>query len=269
MTATLPPRRILALSSQVAFGHVGLSAAVPVLHRLGHAVTPLPTVMLSNHPGWPHVAGQRVPVAELRAMIGAIEANGWLGDHDTVLTGYLPSAAHVALAAEMIDRMRALRPNLKVVVDPVLGDAPGGLYVAAEAAAAIRDDLIGRADVITPNRFELGWLSGDAVDDAEAAVAAARRLAPRVVVSSAPMGSGRTGCLEVNADGLRRFSVPVQADVPNGVGDVLSALIAGGCGTGAALGHLQALISESRGEDHLRIVESAARWAEAAPVTTE
>ena len=64
-------RRILALSSQVAFGHVGLSAAVPVLQRLGHSVTALPTVMLSNHPGWPHVAGRRVPVADLDSMIDA------------------------------------------------------------------------------------------------------------------------------------------------------------------------------------------------------
>ncbi len=266
MTTTPSPRRILALSSQVAFGHVGLSAAVPVLQRLGHAVTPLPTVMLSNHPGWPQVAGHPVPVADLRAMIGAIEANGWLGDHDTVLTGYLPSAAHVALAAEVIDRMRAGRPDLRVVVDPVLGDTPKGLYVTSEVATAIRDALIGRADVITPNLFELGWLSGAAVEDKAGVIAAAQILAPRVVVTSAPMGPGSTGCIEICDGKIREFSAALQADVPNGVGDVFSALIAGGYDIGPALGHLQLLIEESTGADHLRIVESASSWTNSVPL---
>ena len=48
--------RILILSSWVAHGHVGLSAAAPALQALGHEVTQLPTTVLSNHPGWPHVA---------------------------------------------------------------------------------------------------------------------------------------------------------------------------------------------------------------------
>ena len=45
--------RILAISSQVVRGHVGLSAIVPALQRLGHEVLPIPTIILSNHPGHP------------------------------------------------------------------------------------------------------------------------------------------------------------------------------------------------------------------------
>lgn len=155
----MPRRRILALSSQVAFGHVGLSAAVPVLQLKGHHVTALPTVILSNHPGWPHVAGQQVPVETLAGMIAALDDNGWLAQHDTVLTGYLPSADHVALAVQVIDRLRQLRPDLRVIVDPVLGDHPKGLYIDANAAQAIRANLPCRADILTPNQFELGWLT--------------------------------------------------------------------------------------------------------------
>ena len=123
------PRKVMALSSQVAHGHVGLSAAVPVLHLLGCAVTAVPTVMLSNHPGWPHVAGHAVPPGDIDRMIDALEANGWLAGHDALLTGYLPGAGHVDLAARLIARIKALNPGAEIVVDPVLGDAPKGLYI--------------------------------------------------------------------------------------------------------------------------------------------
>ena len=263
MQENATPRRVLALSSQVAFGHVGLTAAVPVLQRLGHRVTPLPTVMLSNHPGWAHVAGRPVTAQDLRTMIDALDQNGWLARHDTILTGYLPSADHVDLAAELIVRMRDLRPDRRVIVDPILGDAPKGLYIAEEAATALRDRLIPLADVITPNRFALGWLTGLAVDCEGSIVDAARRLPAKVLATSAPFGPERTGCLEVTGTSVRAFSVPLQSGVPHGVGDVFSALVAGQCLTGQALGHLQALISLSLGHDHLRIVETADSWTSA------
>src|SRR5690606_40517447 len=87
--------RILALSSQVARGHVGLSAIVPALQRLGHEVWPLPTILLSNHPGHAHAAGIHVEPAVLEEMIDALERNGWLGEIEAVITGYLPTAEHV------------------------------------------------------------------------------------------------------------------------------------------------------------------------------
>ena len=69
--------RILAISSQVASGHVGLSAMVPVLQALGHDVIALPTIILSNHPGHTHVSGQRITVDVLDGMVDALGRNGW------------------------------------------------------------------------------------------------------------------------------------------------------------------------------------------------
>ena len=124
---------IIALSSAVAHGHVGLSAAVPVLQALGHEVTALPTIILSNHPGWPHVAGRQIAPEDLTAMIDALDRNGWLGAHTECLTGYLPTPEHVAVAASLIDRLRAGTGTVRVTVDPILGDHPKGLYVAEAA----------------------------------------------------------------------------------------------------------------------------------------
>lgn len=256
--------RVLILSSWVARGHVGLSAGAPVLQLLGHEVTQLPTVILSNHPGFAHVAGRPVAVDQLDAMIAALEGNGWLAEVDALLTGYLPSPDHVALAVGLAGRLRG---RARIVVDPVLGDAPKGLYLPGAVAEALRDGLVPLADVLTPNLFELGWLSGMPVDDLDAAgrsLAAGRE----VLVTSVPAGAGRIGVRRFGGDG-GLWAAPRREGVPHGVGDVFAALVAGGLGPGAALGHLDALIGASLGHPHLRIAEAAATWTTAPPLPEE
>ena len=254
--------RVLILSSWVAHGHVGAAAAGPALQALGHAVTVLPTTMLSNHPGWPHVAGRAVPVAELSAMADALDSNGWLAGADALLTGYLPSPAHVAFAATLARRARPGR----LVVDPVLGDAPAGLYLPQAVAEAIRDTLLPAADLLTPNAFELGWLTGRPVTTpAEIARAAGAVAGPaRILVTSVPGVAGQTGVLEL--PGPRLWRMPWRDGVPHGPGDVFAGLMAAGLDAAAALGHLQALVEASLGADHLRIAERAADWTVAPPL---
>ena len=263
--------RILALSSWVAHGHVGLSAAVPALQALGHVVTPLPMTILSNHPGWPHVAGARLPCDQLGAMIEALDRNGWLAGVEAGLTGYMPTPDHVDLAAALIRRLCRSRPVPRVIVDPVLGDLPKGLYVPVSVAEAVRDRLVPLADTLTPNAFELGWLTGEAVGTLEAVQVAAAGLFPSapaqtVLVTSAPAPEGWIGTLSVSRHAALSWATPRREGVPNGVGDVLSGLIAAGLPAGAALGHLSTLIEASLGAPHLRIVESASDWTRAAPL---
>ena len=262
---------ILALSSWVAHGHVGLSAAAPVLQRLGHKVSQLPTVLLSNHPGWSHVSGAQVPPQQLSDMIDALEKNGWLAQTDAILTGYLPSAEHVRLASELIVRTKAASSNLHVIVDPVLGDEPKGLYIAAEAATALRDELLPLADILTPNRFELAWLSEMVVEDMESVLLAARKLYAEhaignVCVTSAPAPTGMTGVAEFSLNRMTHWVQPRRDGVPNGVGDAFAAFLAAGLSVGNALGHLTALIDESLHADHLRIAETAPLWSTASSI---
>jgi pyridoxine kinase len=129
-------------------------------------------------------------------MLDALDANGWLGEIDGILTGYLPSAAHVVFAADAVRRIRARSPRALFLCDPVLGDDPKGLYVATEAADAVRDIVLPLADIATPNRFELSWLSGTEVTDIGSAIAAARKLAPETVIAtSIPEGHAALGAI--------------------------------------------------------------------------
>ncbi|MEO1331609.1 MAG: pyridoxal kinase [Pseudomonadota bacterium] len=268
--------RVLAISSWVGVGHVGLSAIAPAIQRVGGRCAQLPTIMLSNHPGFAHAAGSATPPETLRRMIEAMAANGFLDGLDAVLTGYMPSAAHADAAAEFLALARTRSPAARVLVDPVIGDAPKGLYAPATAAEAIRDRLAPEADLITPNHFELGWLSGAPTDTLDAAREAAEGLRARfgvggVIVTSAPFPEPQTtGLLVVDRGGARAFRTPLRIGAPHGVGDVLSGLLAAGLETGSALGKLQTLIETSLGRPHLALEAGGGSgetdWSKAAPI---
>jgi pyridoxine kinase len=271
--------RILAISSQVARGHVGLSAIVPALQRLGHEVLPLPTIILSNHPGHPHVAGTRIAVDTLRQMIEALAKNGWLASIDVVLTGYLPSREHVDCAAEAVALVREHSPAARFVCDPVMGDDPKGLYIAQDAAEAIRDRLVPLADVTTPNRFELSWLSGRTVTETASSLRAAAALAPgAVVATSIPDGANLANVLAL-AEQSVCCRVLRRSGVPHGTGDLLSGLLAGRMAQGRALpdalslavGGLERAVARSAGADDLRLAIPGGDddWSAAPPARIE
>lgn len=257
--------RILAISSQVACGHVGLSAIVPAVQGLGHEVIALPTVVLSNHPGFGHVAGVRSAPADLTDMVTALAANGWLGGVDTVLTGYLPSAELVGVAADAIDKVRQASANVTVICDPVLGDDKEGLYIDPAAAAAIAEKLMTAADVILPNRFELGWLAGVEVTSIDGAITAARTLRPAVTLAtSIAAGDGLIANVRVDQASVAVCREQVRSGVPKGTGDFLSGVYAADPDLGRSCGRVAALIDASIGQDHLMIAQARERWVGAA-----
>ena len=219
-------KRVLAISSQVTRGHIGLSAIAPTLTLLGIDVMPMPTVLLSNHPGHRHSASTITPVADLKAQVTALADNGWL-DVDAVLTGYLPTEDHVRFAAETIDLVKRLAANRKVSIlcDPVIGDDPKGIYIDSSAAHAIRNHLIAKADIITPNRFELSWLSGREVTSfADAAIAARSLTAPLTIATSIPDRERGNGNISVTQASAKVAVFDARGGVPHGTGDTFSAI---------------------------------------------
>jgi pyridoxine kinase len=269
--------RVIALSSQVVRGHVGLSAIVPAFQRLGHEVWAIPTVVLSNHPGHGYCAGIRMEPAIQARMLDALEGHGWLTEADAVISGYLPSPEHVQFAARLVQRLREVRAAL-YLCDPVLGDDPGGLYIDERAAEAIRSDLIALADIATPNAFELAWLAGRgeaASDDPEALARAARQLGvARVLVTSVGLTAGRLANILVEREATVLCEVEQRPEVPHGTGDLLSALFLGHLLNGAdgatALGLAAAgvdmALKASTGRDELALVGSPEQWVHPEPL---
>ena len=219
----------LLLTSHVAASRVGGGVSERVLEANGVDTALLPTVLYGRHPGWGAPGGGAVDDEILRSMIAAIDAQGLFSLTDLVLTGYFASVDQVRIAAETIDAVReaprspqAARRETLIAVDPILGDAPGGLYVPKPVAIAMRDALVARADLVTPNAFELGWLTGRTIPDLPSAVRAARSLGRPALVSSLPCGAN-IGVLYVDETEAWLVEHKRAGKAPNGTGDALAA----------------------------------------------
>ena len=141
-----------------------------------------------------------------------------------------------------VDQFHILKGVKRV---PIAGDmttgGTGGLYVPEPVATAQRDRLIAIADIATPNRFELGWLTGRPVETLTEIAAAARALGPkRVVVTSAPaLMTGKIAAALVTASETIVAENQMVEGAPNGTGDLFAALflsrLIGGASEEAAL----------------------------------
>jgi pyridoxine kinase len=269
--------RVLALSSHVAFGSVGLAVIVPALQGLGHEVIALPTVVLSSHPGYGRFAGEQIAPVNLDQIVDALDANDWLAGTDAVLTGYLPTAAHVSAAGNAIARVRAANPAAVIVCDPICGDEPDGLYLDAEVPDAMAKLLLSQCDVATPNAFELSWFAGVPVATPGDALIAARTLGvPAVLATSIPAGEDRLATLLVGESAARIGVVARRETAPHGTGDLLAALYLGhvlnGMAPEAALGRslaaVEMSIAMSTGRDELSLTYAGAIWAQAEALPT-
>ena len=222
---------VLAISSHVLRGQVGLAATVPALQWLGHEVWALPTVLLASRPGLGRPVRRETPAADLAAMLSGLESDGCWPALDAVFTGYFPSPASATTAAEAIRRIRQTKPAIHVLVDPILGDE-GRLYIAPETAEAIRRELLPLATIATPNRFELQWLTGDATGDSAGdhadPIELARRLGPQiVVVTSASRSRDAVATrLVTKTEDVEHWSAR-QPGIPNGAGDLFAGLLLG------------------------------------------
>lgn len=260
---------ILSLSSQVARGLVGHAVNGFVWQRLGFDVTMLPTVILSNRPDYPHCAGERLSAERLDAMFRALERNGFLRDINAIFTGYLPSAEHVSFAARWIGRLKSDHPGIVYCCDPIFGDEPDGLYIPEEAARALAETLVPVADVLTPNRYELGWLAGREIATQDDAIAAARSLGPLVLATSSPCNApGKLANLAVSQGKVLRALSAFREDVPHGTGDLTAALFLAHYlhsrsvkdALALTVGALESVIAASIGREDLALIAGQDRW---------
>ncbi len=190
-------------------------------------------------------------------MLADIEADAIFGMVDLVITGHFSLPEQVQIAADALTRIREAseRPPV-IVVDPILGDAPGGLYVRPEVAEAVAARLVPLADWITPNLWELGHLAGGEVADIAGAITAARRLGKPALVTSAPAGPDETGVLFVDAEQAALFAHPRLPQAPNGTGDLVTASF----GAGLVEGLAPLAAAERAASAAAEAVEAAQDW---------
>ncbi|WP_340537162.1 pyridoxal kinase PdxY [Nocardioides sp. GXZ039] len=223
--------KILSIQSSVAYGHVGNSAAVFPLQRLGHEVWPVLTVHFSNHTGYGAWRGPMLDPGDVREVIAGIADRGVLGEADAVLSGYQGDPAVGAVVLDTVAQVKAANPEAVYCCDPVMGDLGRGMFVKPGIPEFMRDEVVPRADIVTPNHFELNFLAGrdtTTLDEVLEAVDVVRATGPRdVLVTSVLHSDSEPGTLDVVAvsdDGAWAVTTPLLPITPNGCGDVTAAL---------------------------------------------
>ena len=223
--------KILSVQSSVAYGHVGNSAAVFPLQRLGHEVWPVLTVHFSNHTGYGAWRGPLLAASDVADVIAGIDDRDVLGEADAVLSGYQGDPAVGAVILDAVRRVKELNPAAVYCCDPVMGDVGRGMFVRPGIPEFMRDTVVPQADVVTPNHFELDFLAGTTtrtLADVLAAADAVRARGPRdVLVTSVLHDEVPEGSLDVVAvsdDGAWAVTTPRLPITPNGCGDVTTAL---------------------------------------------
>ena len=218
----------LVLSSFVAASRIGGAAQQYLLAAHGIDPVLVPTVMLGRNPAR-GAHGQATPPDLFAQMLADVEADALFGLVDLVITGHFSLVEQVKIAAGVLVRVQAAASRRPVVVvDPILGDTPKGLYVSAAVAEAVASRLVPLADWITPNLWELGYLTGAPIESAEAAVLAARRLGKPALVTSVPAGPDDIGLLLVRSDDAILFAHPRLPQALSGTGDLVTASFGAG-----------------------------------------
>ncbi len=216
---------VIVISSHVARGTVGNRAAVFALESLGFPVWAVPTIILPWHPG--HGRATRIVPdnKSFASLVGDLGKARWLPEVGAIITGYLGDAAQADAIASLVKIVKTSNPRILYLCDPVIGDA-NGLYVTEATAIAIRDKLLPLADVTTPNRFELAWLTGMSVADNSAIISAAQKLGvERTLVTTAHgMLAGSIGNLFLSPKSALLAEHRMVDGPSNGLGDLTSAL---------------------------------------------
>lgn len=243
--ALVKTMNILSIQSHVTYGHVGNSAAVFPLQRLGFEVWPLHSLQFSNHAGYEDFTGQVFSAQHLREVVEGLAARAVLGACDAVLSGYLGTAEAGLAVCDAVARVKAANPQALYACDPVMGDGAsggeGGLYVDAALPEFFRERALPLADIITPNVFELETLTGARVVTLAQAVRAARGLTERGRAGRGPgvvlvtglrhdtTGADEIEMLAVTAQDAWRLITPLIPNdpQPHGAGDLLAALFLG------------------------------------------
>jgi pyridoxine kinase len=222
---------LLSIQSHVAYGHVGNASAVFPLQRLGAEVWPVHTVQFSNHTGYGAWRGQVFEAGLVRDVVAGIEERGVLPKCDGVLSGYMGDAAIGEAVLEAAAKVRAANGRAQYCCDPVIGDVGRGVFVRPGIPEFMRDRAVKAADVITPNQFELNYISGSettSLANTLQAIDKVHATGPKtILVTSVHIEDTPKASIDLiasGAEGKFRLRTPLLEISVNGAGDAIAAL---------------------------------------------
>ncbi len=232
---------VLTIQSHVAYGHVGNDAAMLPLQLLGIEPVAVHTVQFSNHTGYGEFKGQVFTPAHIADVLDGLRARDVLSRCEAVLSGYLGDAGVGEEILSAVQEVRASHPKAHYLCDPVMGDVGRGIFVRPGIPEFLRKRALSMASVITPNHYEFELLCGGTpLSTVDAAIQAARAMlghmhdakSALIVITSLrtdDLPTDSLATLAVTAKDAWLVQTPFidLQPLPNGMGDVFSAVLLG------------------------------------------
>jgi hydroxymethylpyrimidine/phosphomethylpyrimidine kinase len=223
--------RVLIIAGSDSGGGAGIQADIKTATALGgHAATAITAVTVQNTLGVHGVYPIPLPVieAQARAVLDDIGT-------DVVKTGMLGDAAVVELAARLIEAADA-----PAVIDPVMVAKGGTALLDAGAVAALKEWLIPRAALLTPNAPEAAALTGltvETTDDLQRAGEALLALgAAAVLMKGGHVAGARVVDLLMTPYATTRYETGrIETRHTHGTGCTLASACAAGLAQGLSL----------------------------------
>lgn len=224
---------ILSMQSHVAYGYVGNKAAVFPLQRLGNEVININTVQFSNHTGYGSWTGDIMSIEHIDKIFTGLHERGALQNIDAVLTGYLGDQTLGEVLLKWLEVIRLNNPKLIYCCDPVIGDVGRGIFVRPGVPEFFANSAVKHATILTPNQFELTYLTGVEINSLEDAKRACKILHDKgvdtVLVTSLTRQETSPDIIEMLISNNHesylvatpRLDMPVS---PNGSGDMTAAI---------------------------------------------
>ncbi|WP_430335830.1 PfkB family carbohydrate kinase [Rhodococcus sp. ACT016] len=232
------PAEVLAIGSQLAYGSVGLNAALPVYEASGLRCAAVPTTILSVLPHYPSMHRADLPADWLWEVLHDLDRSGALDQLRAISVGYLALREHAAVVAEWCSSRTGSAVDAPFVLDPTLGDVGVGFYNDPNVAPALRRWLLPMATGLTLNLFELALLTDrplSSLTRLKDVTAAAQCLMTHktqwivvtglrsTTLSVGGSSLGRIGELVLTHDTVQILSRTVAPATPAGVGDTFTA----------------------------------------------
>lgn len=229
--------RVACINDLSGFGRCSLTTALPVLSVMGVQACPAPTAVLSMHTGFPQFT-----FTDLTDGMAAYFASWQDLKFDWIYSGFLGSVDQIELVRDFFRRQKAINPDCRILLDPVMGDDGKRYSTYTEALCNAMRQLVAEADVITPNITEACLLTdtpyrGEALHSAEA-VSLAEKL-----MTLGCRAAVMTGIIQENAianltysGGKAEFSRVHRTEcLFSGTGDLFASVLCGALAGGARL----------------------------------
>ncbi|MFF2447317.1 pyridoxine/pyridoxal/pyridoxamine kinase [Neobacillus sp. NPDC058068] len=145
-------KKVMTIAGSDTSGGAGIQADLKTFQELGvYGMTALTTIVTMDPQDWRHSVFP-IAIETLKTQIDTILSVGI----DAMKTGMLGTVEIIELAAKVIDENKLER----VVIDPVMVCKGEDEALHPETTDAMRELLLPRALVVTPNLFEAGQLAG-------------------------------------------------------------------------------------------------------------